>query len=53
MRAHASAYSRADKYFRRVAAIRLWLMRKNARVADGIGELAAFIDVILKGLAPR
>lgn len=34
-------------------AIRLWLMEKQTRVADGIRELECFIDVILKGLAPR
>jgi len=34
-------------------AVRLWLMREPARVADGMRELAAFVDVILKGLQPR
>jgi AcrR family transcriptional regulator len=34
-------------------AIRLWLMRKRVRVEDGVGELARFIDVILKGLSPH
>lgn len=33
-------------------AIRLWLMRERARVGDGVRELAAFIDIILKGLSP-
>jgi len=33
-------------------AIRLWLMHERARVDDGMGELACFIDIILKGLAP-
>ena len=31
-------------------AVRLWLMRQPARVTDGMRELAAFVDVILKGL---
>ncbi|MCK9920108.1 TetR/AcrR family transcriptional regulator [Microbacteriaceae bacterium K1510] len=34
-------------------AVRLWLMRQPARVADGMRELAAFVDVILKGLQPH
>lgn len=33
-------------------AVRLWLMRQPARVTDGMRELAAFVDVILKGLQP-
>lgn len=33
-------------------AVRLWLMREPRHVGDGVRELAAFIDIILKGLAP-
>lgn len=33
-------------------AVRLWLMREQRRVDDGVRELARFIDVILRGLAP-
>lgn len=33
-------------------AIRLWLERDQARVGDGVRELASFVDIILKGLAP-
>lgn len=33
-------------------AVRLWLMREQRRVDDGVRELARFIDIILKGLAP-
>lgn len=33
-------------------AIRLWLMGEQRRVADGVRELASFVDIILKGLAP-
>jgi AcrR family transcriptional regulator len=34
-------------------AVRLWLMGKRQRVADGLDELARFIDVILEGLSPQ
>jgi hypothetical protein len=33
-------------------AIRLWLMRERASVDDGLRELAAFIDIVLRGLSP-
>lgn len=33
-------------------AVRLWLMRPRASVAEGLRELEGFLDVILKGLAP-
>jgi AcrR family transcriptional regulator len=33
-------------------AIGLWLMRERASVDDGLRELAAFIDIVLRGLSP-